>query len=175
MRLFGLFGVLLLAVLVIRLLMKSSQAAAVPLKKPEEAFRPDRYNTAPLPTRSAAELTAQQSALRGDWVTYVGATPPLRLKLQGQSYESYRRVARNHINVIGQERFERMSPSEQVAASALITADAYVKDWDGAAYQNGSPMPFSVKSMATMMLEDPHLMAFVTDEAAKLSPPWPAR
>jgi hypothetical protein len=174
MHLFGLYGVLLLAVLVIHVLMKLPHQATVPLKR-EEPFRPDRYNTAPLPIRSAAEVTAQRSTLREAWVTYNGNTPPLRLMLQGQSDESYRRVARDRINVIGQEQFERMSPSEQEVVSAFIAAEAYVNDWEGAAYPNGSPMPFSVKSMAAMMLEDRHLMAFVTDEAAKLGPPWPSR
>lgn len=137
-------------------------------------FDPDKYNQSPLPIRSLVELASETAKLRTEWVTYGGATPPLKLKVTAQSYESYRRMARQMIDRdIGQENVERLSVEQLEAFNHSVLATAYVADWDGAQYPNGSPMPFSVGNLVVMMAQDPYLEAFIVNEARRISPPWP--
>jgi hypothetical protein len=142
-------------------------------KKPIEVFSGDRFNIAPLPKRPAKEIAAQISALKTEWVTYNGMTPPLQLLIRGQSYESYRRVVRSEIDVIGQRNFERLSTQQQAEISRLIVARAYVGEWEGAEYTNGNPMPFSSENLSLLIASDPHLEVFIVTEAGRISPPWP--
>lgn len=51
-------------------------------------------------------------------------------------------------------------------------AEAYVLDWEGATYPNGAPMLYSPENLAAFMATDPHLVAFIRQEAHRLSPKW---
>lgn len=136
---------------------------------------PNRFNTAPLPARSPQELKARDDALQSEWVTYNGRTPPLRLKVRGNSYEGFRRVTRKYIDIIGQDHFDRLGEAERVQFLLPVIAEAYVLDWDGAQYQNGTAMPYSPANLVLFMAADQHLIAFVNQEADRISPAWPAR
>jgi hypothetical protein len=138
-------------------------------------FDPNRFNTSPLPQRAQKELEQIQSSMRTEWVTYAGATPPLRLHVRGQSYEGFRRVTRKYIDLTGQDNFDRLSQQQKVEFLLPVIAEAYVSDWEGAQYSNGNAMPFSPANLAIMMAKDPHFGAFVQCEAERLSPPWPTR
>jgi hypothetical protein len=142
---------------------------------PTETFHDDRFNTAPLPERSASELAEQANALKSEWVTYNGFTPPLKLLIKGQSYESYRRVARSQIKLLGQQNVERLSSEQMADFNRSIVARAYVGDWEGAQYPNGNAMPFSPENLRLLMAKDPYLESFITNEAKRVSPPWPAQ
>jgi len=143
--------------------------------QPTEAFDPNRFNTVPLPKRTVTELKAHVDALRTEWVTYNGRTPPLRLKLRGNSYEDFRRRSQNYIDRIGQDHFERLSDAQLMQFLLPVIAEAYVVEWEGAQYQNGAPMPYCPDNLALFMAGDQHLMAFVKQEAERISPPWPTR
>ena len=76
----------------------------------------------------------------------------------------------------GQAMFDAM-PTDQArnvlaALNPRLIATAYVIDWEGAIYPNGSPMPFTISNIATRLEQDPYLLTFVTDEAHRLSPDW---
>ncbi len=107
-----------------------------------------------------------------EWVTYLGATPPLKLKIRGTSLEMYRRACRKYIDLIGEENFRRLSPEQAKATTRQINAETYVLDWEGAMYPNGAPMPFIPASLATMLGNDPHLEAFLSNEVERISPKW---
>jgi hypothetical protein len=149
------------------------QTTRTPEKPPP--FDPNRFNTSPLPKRTQKELEQIQNSMRTEWVTYGGATPPLRLHVRGQSYEGFRRVTRKYIDLTGQDNFDRLSQQQKVEFLLPVMAEAYVSDWEGAQYSNGSAMPFSPANLAIMMAKDPHFGAFVQSEAERLSPPWPTR
>jgi hypothetical protein len=136
---------------------------------------PNRFNTAPLPTRSAEQLKARDDASESHWVTYNGRTPPLRLKVRGNSYEGFRRVCRKYIDSIGQDHFDRLAEADRVQFMLPVMAEAHVLDWDGAQYQNGTPMPYSPANLALFMAEDQHLIAFVAQEGGRISPRWPGQ
>jgi hypothetical protein len=138
-------------------------------------FDPNHFNTSPLPRRTQNELKQIQNSMRTEWVTYGGATPPLRLHVRGQSYEGFRRVTRKYIDLTGQDNFDRLSQQQQVEFLIPVIAEAYVLAWEGAQYSNGNEMPFSPANLAIMMAKDPHFGAFVQSEAERLSPPWPTR
>jgi hypothetical protein len=138
-------------------------------------FDAKRFNTSPLPPRSQKELEQIQKSMRTEWVTYGGATPPLRLHVRGQSYEGFRRVVRKYIDLTGQDRFDRLSQQQKEEFLLPVMAEAYVSDWEGAQYPNANPMPFSPANLAIMMAKDPHLGAFVQSEAERISPPWSTR
>lgn len=143
--------------------------------QPPAAFDPNRFNAAPLPKRTDEEIKARDDALQTEWVTYNGHTPPLRLKLRGNSYEGFRRVSRKYIDRIGQDHFEHLSDAERAQFMHLLIAEAYVIEWDGAQYPNGAPMPYSPAGLALFLAADQHLIAFVQHEAERISPPWPTR
>jgi hypothetical protein len=56
-----------------------------------------------------------------------------------------------------------------------VIAEAYAIEWEGAQYQNGAPMPYSPANLALFMAGDQHLIAFVSQKAERISPPWPTR
>jgi len=145
------------------------------LQVPGETFSGDHFNTAPLPQRSANELTKQAMGLKSEWVAYNGSTPPLKLLIQGQTYENYRRIARSQIDLIGQQNMERLSPDQMADFNRSIIARAYVSDWEGAQYPNGSPMPFSPENLTLRMGQDSYLEGFITGEAKRVSPAWPTK
>jgi hypothetical protein len=149
------------------------QTTRTPEKPPP--FDPNRFNTSPLPKRTQNELEQLQNPMRTEWVAYGGATPPLRLHVRGQSYEGFRRVTRKHIDLTGQDNFDRLSQQQKVEFLLPVIAEAYVLDWEGAQYANGNAMPFSPANLAIMMAKDPHFGAFVQSAAERLSPPWPTR
>jgi len=115
-----------------------------------------------------------QEALPTRWVTYMGATPPLKLEIRGQSYETYRRVMRKHLDGISDGARRAMTETMLHDINLLVVADAYVIDWEGATYANGNPMPFSPAELSARMAVDPPLVSFVTENARAISPPWPA-
>jgi hypothetical protein len=149
------------------------QARRTPKTPPP--FDPNRFNESPLPQRTQKESEQIQNSMRTDWVTYGGATPPLRLHVRGQSYEGFRRVTRKYIDLTGQDNFDRLSQQQKVEFLLPVIAEAYASDWEGAQYSNGNAIPFSPANLAIMMAKDPHLGAFVQSEAERLSPPWPTR
>jgi hypothetical protein len=172
--LIAIFFLIYLVLRIVRMLSPRSRVAVDRSKtEAEERFSADRFNTAPLPAQSAEETAKQLASQPTEWVTYNGMTPPLRLNIRGQSYESYRRVARVHIDVVGQKNMERFSEAQIAGINNLIVADAYVTDWEGAKYPNGNPMPFSPQDLAVLLSKDEHLLAFVSREAKRISPPWP--
>jgi hypothetical protein len=138
-------------------------------------FDPNRFNTSPLPRRTQKELEQIENSMQTEWVTYNGATPPLRLHVRGQTYEGFRRVIRKYIDRIGQDHFDQLSQQQKEEFLLPVVAEAYVSDWEGAQYPNGNAMPFSPANLAIMMTKDPHLGAFVESEAERISPPWPTR
>jgi hypothetical protein len=140
---------------------------------PQEKFDPTHFNTAHLPQRTAEEIHQIQDSMSIEWVVYSGATPPLRLRVSGQTYESYRRIVRKHIDEIGQENMERLSPELLNSFNNAIIADAYVVDWEGAQYPNGNAMPYSTENLSVLLARDPYLLNFLTTEARRISPPWP--
>lgn len=170
-------SVLFAVYLLLRILkmLGGGSANAAPPSRSSEKFDPNRFNTAPLPERSAAELESQKNDLKSEWVTYQGATPPLKLLIQGQSYESYRRVVRSQIDLVGQENVERLPPEALADLNRTILANAYVKDWEGAQYPNGNVMPFTPDNLVVRLSGDPYLETFITGEAKRVSPPWPQR
>jgi hypothetical protein len=99
----------------------------------------------------------------------------LNRKIRGQTYEGYRRIARKQIDLVGQHNFERLSPAEMSAVNNSVMAEAYVTEWNGAIYPNGGAMPFSTSNLAILMDKDEYLGAFISDEAKRISPPWPQR
>ncbi len=127
----------------------------------------------PLPERSPKEVEHLVQSLPCEWVTYEGCTPPLRLKVRGQTYETYRRMVRAHIDGIGQHYFESLDSAQQTDIFNLIIADIYVTAWEGAQYQNGNPLPFTPENLRILFQRDPLLLNFVIDNARRISPPWP--
>ena len=130
-----------------------------------------------LPQRAPAEVKAIFDGMPSKWVTYAGATPPLRLHVRGMNYEGLRRVTRKLIDEgVGQHIVDRIPegqlPQFMAGLQPQLVAEAYVLDWDGAQYPNGGAMPFSVANVAARLSADPYLMTFVTDEAHQLSPSW---
>lgn len=146
-----------------------------PTPKTPPPFDPNRFNTSPLPQQFQKELEQTQNSMQTKWVTYDGATPPLRLHIRGQTYEGFRRVSRKHIDLFGQHNFDQLSQRQREEFLLGVVADAYISDWKGARYPNGNAMPFSSANLAIMMAKDPHLGAFVQSEAERISPPWPTR
>jgi hypothetical protein len=177
----GLIAVALLIYLVLRIVeMIGGYRTTVTLRatdkpRPPPPFDPNRFNTSPLPRRSQRELEQIQNSLQTKWVTYGGATPSLRLHIQGQTYEGFRRVVRKHIDRFGQDNFDQLSQQRKEEFLLPVVAEAYVSDWEGAQYPNGNEMPFSPANLAIMMAQDPHLGAFLQSEAERISPPWPTR
>jgi hypothetical protein len=55
----------------------------------------------------------------------------------------------------------------------VVIADAYVPGCNGAAYVDGTPMPYSPRVLAAMMRDDPKLSVFIRQQAKRLSPAWP--
>jgi hypothetical protein len=127
----------------------------------------------PLPAITASEAKRRVESMPAEWVTYAGATPPLKLLVRGQSYENYRRLTREAIDEIGQHNFSLLSQAQREGVSYGVIAKAYVVDWEGAVYPNGGVMPFSISNVTARLAGDQHLVGFVTDEAHRLSPPWP--
>ena len=131
----------------------------------------------PLPGRTPGEIKEALDAMPSEWVTYEGATPPLKLHIRGLTHENLRRVSRKLIDQMGGQQAMDQLPVEQVTQLMLgmnsnLIAEAYVLDWEGARYPNGAPMPFSASNMATRLDGDPYLLTFVTDHAHRLSPDW---
>ena len=141
-------------------------------------FEPQQgYEPPPLPERTPDEIKAGFDAMPSEWVTYEGATPPLRLHLRGSTYENLRRVSRNLIDQMGGQKAMDQLPVEQVTQlmfgiNSKLIAEAYVLDWEGAQYPNGAAMPFSSSNMAALLDSDSYLLTFVTDHAHRLSPDW---
>ncbi len=143
--------------------------------QPPKAFDANRRNMAPLPTRTAEELKRHDDSLQTEWVTYNGYTPPLRLKVRGNSYKGVRGSMRKYIDRIGQDHYERLSDAERAQFMRPELAESHVLEWEGAQYQNGAPMPFSPANLALFMAAAQHLVAFVQQEAERISPSWPTR
>jgi hypothetical protein len=141
--------------------------------QPHATFDPNRFNTAPLPKRTDEEIKAHDETLQMEWVTYNGRTPPLRLKLRGNTYEGFRRVIRKYIDIVGQDHFDGLSHAERMQLMPLFIAEAYVIEWEGAQYPNGAPMPYSPANLALFMAGDQHLIVFADQESQRISPPWP--
>lgn len=132
---------------------------------PETSEQPE------IPTPSQAELAARSAAMPSEWVEYPGATPPLKLHVRGQTYETYRLFVRKHLNGVGQEVFEAMSPAMAANFHHTVMADAYVCGWEGAAYPNGAPLAFTPQKLALMLDSDPYLEGFLLETAHRLCPP----
>jgi hypothetical protein len=132
-------------------------------------FHPGPALPAPLPL-TQEEFDRQLASMPVEWVTYMGATPSVRLKIRGVTELMYRQICRKYINMMGQEQFERMPFSEKDAVIRMINSELYVLDWDGAAYPNGNPMPFSPSALMLLLDKDQHLRAFLSDEVARISP-----
>ncbi len=128
----------------------------------------------PLPARSSEEVAAMIADMPSNWLIYDGMTPSLRLQIRGQSYENYRRVTRKYIDEIGQDNFALLSPEQLQSVNNLIMSEAYVVAWEGAHYPNGNPLPFTPQNLAILLDRDAFLVSFITDEAHRLSPLWPA-
>jgi hypothetical protein len=124
---------------------------------------------------SSEEFEQQAASMPVEWITYVGMTPELLLKIRGTTQGMFRQTTRKYINIIGQENFERLSTSERNAMMDAIMAEAYVLDWNGALYPNGNPMPYSASSLAVMLAKDPLLGTFLSDQDERLNPGWANR
>ncbi|HEY2068559.1 MAG TPA: hypothetical protein VGG48_03305 [Rhizomicrobium sp.] len=136
----------------------------------DEVVNPPR-ETAP-PPLSRAEFERQAASMPVEWVTYDGMTPPLKLKIRGTTEAMYRQFARKHINAIGEEAFNRMTPERQRDVLRAINAELYVLDWEGACYANGNAIPFSAPSLELMLQRDPDLDAFLNGQVKRISPSW---
>jgi hypothetical protein len=108
-----------------------------------------------------------------EWLEYPGRTPPLRLHIRGQSYENYRLFARKYLDQLG-SGYALLTPQERHMLSCKTIADAYIADWAGVIYPNGAPIPYSPGEAGLMLAQDEHLFLFVTQNANRLSPEWPA-
>lgn len=128
----------------------------------------------PLPGRTPEELAAMQEALPTRWVTYMGSTPPLKLEIRGQDYESYRRVMRKHLDGLSEGARRSLTETILQMLNLHVVADAYVIDWASASYSNGNPMPYSPANLVAKMIADPPLVNFITENARAISPPWPS-
>jgi hypothetical protein len=176
----GVIGVLVVVVLILRIAQMTGGTTTT-IKTihgsydPEGNFHPGetgRREVAPLPARSGQELQQQAESMVVEWVTYPGATPPLRLKIRGATYEMYRRVARKYIDQVGQDNFERLSMEQIQVVNRSMMAEAYVLDWEGAQYPNGAPKPFLPASLALLLNSDPHLEEFLIHHGERISPKW---
>jgi hypothetical protein len=185
---YGLISILFLVYLVLRIVKMLTQKPAAPKRpaspinwnfkndpSPDSKFDPNRFNTAALPKRSSEEIKRQYDSMPSEWITYNGLTPPLRLKVRGQSYESFRRVARKYIDLVGQATFERYSDAQKAEVNNHIIAEAYVTDWEGPQYPDGNPMLYTPANLVILMSKDEHLLPHVTSEAQRISPAWPSR
>ncbi len=130
---------------------------------------PGRSETAPQPVRAAQELQTQAASMPVAWVTYPGATPPLKLKIRGCSEEMYQGAWRKYTDL-----FAQLSREQIHAYRPLINAEIYVLDWEGALYPNGVPIPFTPDGLAILLRNDPHLDAFLSDQVRQVSPKWSA-
>lgn len=132
------------------------------------------YDPAP-GVRSAEEIKAISDAMPSEWCAYQGMTPPLRLKIRGQSLENYTRITRQYLDDVGRDIFINLPAQQQAAVNLRIIVDAYVTDWEGALYPNGNPLPFSLDNVMALLGKDEFLLPFIQDNAHRLSPPWPAQ
>ena len=124
--------------------------------------------------RSPEEVQAVSDAMPSEWCSYEGLTPPLRLKIRGQSQENYTRITRQHLDAVGRDAFEFLPDAQKGAFLQRISLVAYVVDWEGACYPNGAPLAFSLDNLAALVAKDELLRAFVMENAHRLSPPWPS-
>jgi hypothetical protein len=124
--------------------------------------------------KTAEEVQAVSDAMPSEWCVYEGMTPPLRLKIRGQSRENYVRITRQHIGGHGPDSYALLTEAQRNDLNLRITADAYVTDWEGATYPNGNPLPFSLDNLMALIEKDTLLLAFIRDNAHRLSPPWPS-
>jgi len=125
-----------------------------------------------LPVASAGVIEALTDT-ETEWVTYPGRTPSLRLKMRGQSMDGYRYILRKVAAAMGVADLSRMPPELVQPILELSRATAYVVDWEGVAYPNGEPAPYSARALVEMMEADGMLSTFVTDHSERLSPPLP--
>ena len=163
-------GVLLIIVLslaIIRALVGTTTRYTVIPNQPESVFDP-----AP-GVRTAAEIGAISDTMSSEWCVYEGVTPPLRLKIRGQSLENYARITRLHLDEFGRDSYAALPPQQQAQILSRISADAYVVDWEGALYPNGNPLPFTQQNLMAMIEKDSFLWPFIQEHAHRLSPPWP--
>jgi hypothetical protein len=127
----------------------------------------------PLPDRTADEVERMLAEMPTRWVTYNGMTPPLQLKVRAVTEELYRRFTRAQMDAIGQKNIATLPFQERMKLMQSflpdINARAYVLDWQGAAYPNGQPLPYTPDHLAILMRNDELLRLFVTDEAGRLA------
>jgi hypothetical protein len=123
------------------------------------------------------DLTKQQveeklASMPTEWITYMGSTPPLELKVRGVTEDLYRRFTKAKADAFGRDTLERMSRQEQMALvmnwTPEIMARAYVIDWRGAVYPNGNPMPFDPAQLAVMTKRDEFLGNFIAQTTDRL-------
>ncbi len=128
----------------------------------------------PMPERTSEQIGAIIEGGQTEWVTYPGMTPPLRMKMRGQSLEGYRWVLRAHAVELGFADLADIPTQMRDALTHVVMARAYVTDWEGPSYPNGVAMPYSPANLASFMDRDDALFNFVAENAHRISPPWPA-
>lgn len=96
--------------------------------------------------RSAEEVRAISETMPSEWLTYVGMTPPLRLKIRGQSEDNYTRITRQLIAPFGPGGMNHLSPAQLEAFTTRVVVEAYVSDWEGAEYPNEARCPFRART-----------------------------
>jgi hypothetical protein len=167
---YAIAGVLLIILLVIRIAQATSGTKTVLTYEARSGGSSPR----PLPElqpKSASEVDSILD-LPTEWVTYAGATPPLRLNMRGQSLDGYRYTLRKFAAEMGIDVSD-LPPEAMENVARITTAMAYVVDWEGATYANGAPLAYSARAMAAKLEADPELSIFVSENAQRLSPPWP--
>lgn len=156
-------GLLMIVLLVMRIagMLGNGRTQAVPaIPDPAPGFK------------SAEQVQATSEVMPSEWCEYQGRTPPLRLKIRGQSEENYTRITRQQLATLGPGGINYLSEDQRSAFVSRIAAQAYVADWEGAFYPNGNPIPFSVDNLMAVIEGDQLLTAFVMENAHRLSPAW---
>ena len=166
----GVLVIVILALVIIRMV-SGSKTTIIYQMESQQGGPP------PLPDRSSAEIKASFDAMPSEWVTYMGATPPLKLHVRGLTRENLRRVSRKLIDEMGGQAAMDRLPVDEVTQLMLgmgtrMVAEGYVLDWEGAQYPNGAALPYSTANMTARLDADPYLVTFVTDHAHRLSPDW---
>ncbi len=165
-------GAIGLALLLLAFVVCVLVVGALSPQQTTETSIPKAPSLPPLPERSSSEVDEMFGWTAANWVEYPGRTPPLRLKIRGLSEELFRRVARKHVGPLGRIWSQRAALELTFRFENLVMAEAYVLDWEGATYPNGAPMLYSPENLAAFMATDPHLVAFIRQEAHRLSPKW---
>jgi hypothetical protein len=163
-------GLLVIVVLIFRIIQMAGGTRAVYTvvhhQQPADIDEASGY-------RSPEEIKAISDAMPSEWCLYEGMTPPLMIKIRGQSEENYTRIVRQNMGAIGRENFKFLSEAQKDELHKRSCIEAYVINWEGALYPNGHPLPFSVGNLMGLIERDPLIFPFIIDNAHRLSPPWP--